>query len=99
LLWSLSVDTPKHVGLHVKVFLQYILSVWLQFSENLLMTAIRAGQEDMAEFLMDNRIDHSFTTTRIVSKHRFEIILSIYLSIGINVRFAAMMADVGDGLL
>jgi len=25
--------------------------------------------------------------------------LSIYLSIGINVRFAAMMADVGDGLL
>jgi len=24
---------------------------------------------------------------------------SIYLSIGINVRFAAMMADVGDGLL
>jgi len=23
----------------------------------------------------------------------------IYLSIGINVRFAAMMADVGDGLL
>jgi len=26
-------------------------------------------------------------------------LLSIYLSIGINVRFAAMMADVGDGLL
>jgi len=25
--------------------------------------------------------------------------MSIYLSIGINVRFAAMMADVGDGLL
>jgi len=25
--------------------------------------------------------------------------VSIYLSIGINVRFAAMMADVGDGLL
>jgi len=25
--------------------------------------------------------------------------ISIYLSIGINVRFAAMMADVGDGLL
>jgi len=25
--------------------------------------------------------------------------LSIYLSIGINVRFAAMLADVGDGLL
>jgi len=27
------------------------------------------------------------------------ISISIYLSIGINVRFAAMMADVGDGLL
>jgi len=26
-------------------------------------------------------------------------LISIYLSIGINVRFAAMMADVGDGLL
>jgi len=26
-------------------------------------------------------------------------LLAIYLSIGINVRFAAMMADVGDGLL
>jgi len=26
-------------------------------------------------------------------------LVSIYLSIGINVRFAAMMADVGDGLL
>jgi len=26
-------------------------------------------------------------------------LLNIYLSIGINVRFAAMMADVGDGLL
>jgi len=29
----------------------------------------------------------------------YSIYLSIYLSIGINVRFAAMMADVGDGLL
>jgi len=27
------------------------------------------------------------------------LVHSIYLSIGINVRFAAMMADVGDGLL
>jgi len=46
----------------------------------------------------------------IENKYRFEIglvlhyrtclaCLSIYLSIGINVRFAAMMADVGDGLL
>jgi len=31
--------------------------------------------------------------------HAVPIYLSIYLSIGINVRFAAMMADVGDGLL
>jgi len=29
----------------------------------------------------------------------FTFDISIYLSIGINVRFAAMMADVGDGLL
>jgi len=29
----------------------------------------------------------------------YPLFVSIYLSIGINVRFAAMMADVGDGLL
>jgi len=34
-----------------------------------------------------------------VTTPRRLIHLSIYLSIGINVRFAAMMADVGDGLL
>jgi len=37
---------------------------------------------------------HAMRTDLIICK-----ILSIYLSIGINVRFAAMMADVGDGLL
>jgi len=30
---------------------------------------------------------------------RYILYTYIYLSIGINVRFAAMMADVGDGLL
>jgi len=36
---------------------------------------------------------------RIIWDFAKDFYLSIYLSIGINVRFAAMMADVGDGLL
>jgi len=46
-----------------------------------------------------------FQNSRNMQKSILHIIVymharaSIYLSIGINVRFAAMMADVGDGLL
>jgi len=41
----------------------------------------------------------SQTCIKVNQYAEFHIYLSIYLSIGINVRFAAMMADVGDGLL
>jgi len=34
-----------------------------------------------------------------LSSSRDIVLLQLNLSIGINVRFAAMMADVGDGLL
>jgi len=40
-----------------------------------------------------------FITVYIEHSGLISTIISIYLSIGINVRFAAMMADVGDGLL
>ncbi|GFO44083.1 hypothetical protein PoB_007058800 [Plakobranchus ocellatus] len=33
------------------------------FRENLLMTAIRYGQKEMAEFLLDNGVDHTYTTS------------------------------------
>lgn len=39
----------------------------VQFKENLLMTALRAKQLEMAEFLLDNGVDHNFTTTLLVS--------------------------------
>jgi len=39
-----------------------------QYSENLLMAAIRTGQQDMALFLLDNDIDRNYVTTRLVSR-------------------------------
>ncbi|CAL1531706.1 unnamed protein product [Lymnaea stagnalis] len=35
--------------------------IW--YKENLLMAAIRNGQQEMAEFLLDNGVDHTFTAT------------------------------------
>ncbi|KAK3578772.1 hypothetical protein CHS0354_035679 [Potamilus streckersoni] len=35
------------------------------YSENLLMAAIRAGQQEMAEFLLDNGVDYNYVTSVI----------------------------------
>jgi len=61
----------------------------------------------VGELLLDKRVgrvqNNQFTAaappTFSLNCFRVTASLSIYLSIGINVRFAAMMADVGDGLL
>jgi len=41
---------------------------------------------------------HEYSQSRVLARALHVAAVSIYLSIGINVRFAAMMADVGDGL-
>ena len=48
-------------------FIYVSLYVSFQYNENLIMVAIRAGQEKMAEFLIDNDVDVTHTTKLIVS--------------------------------
>jgi len=50
---------------------------------------------------VDRQTKANFSSTILVTQAQVPLAMynSIYLSIGINVRFAAMMADVGDGLL
>ena len=43
------------------------------------MAAIRADQEDMAEFLIDNGINHNYETVRIV-RSRDDVIESEWVS-------------------
>ncbi|GFS24751.1 hypothetical protein ElyMa_005165400, partial [Elysia marginata] len=38
------------------------------FRENLLMTAIRYDQKEMAEFLLDNGVDHTYSTSIVVGQ-------------------------------
>ena len=47
----------------------HILLNVLQFGENLLMAAIRANQQEMAEFLLDNGVDPNFEATLVVCKN------------------------------
>ena len=49
------------------IYMQCVRPSCVQFNENLLMTALRAEQLEMAEFLLDNGVDRHFTTTLLVS--------------------------------
>lgn len=40
---------------------------FFQYGESLLMVAIRAGQQEMAEFLVDNGIDYTYEAKLVVS--------------------------------
>ena len=63
--------------------------MFLQYGENLLMTACRFQQQAMTEFLMDNGIDYNFRGTKMVRRgtqmsiaNNFELLKVLQFKIG-----------------
>lgn len=69
--FAIVLPTPPHLIEKRQVSLVHIyfniLFCFFKYKENLLMAAIRSGQTDMAEFLIDVGINYNFKTKYFVS--------------------------------